>query len=81
MAKGVRDYKRRIRSVNNTMQITRAMKMVDAAKLRRAQEKAEASRPYTGKLQEVVARLVAMAAQAKHPLLERHDPIKRSPTW
>jgi len=53
------------------------MKMVDAAKLRKAQEKAEASRPYTGKLQEVLARLVAMSVQAKHPLLEKHDPIKR----
>ena len=75
--KGVRDYKRRIRSVNNTRQITKAMKMVDAAKLRKAQEKAESSRPYTGKLQEVLARLVAMSIQAKHPLLEKHDPIKR----
>lgn len=75
--KGVREYKRRIRSVNNTKQITKAMKMVDAAKLRKAQEKAEASRPYTGKLQEVLARLVAISAQVKHPLLERHDPIKR----
>ncbi len=74
---GVSDYKRRIRSVNNTRQITKAMEMVDAAKLRRAQEKAEASRPYTGKLQEVLARLVAMSVDAKHPLLEKHDPIKR----
>jgi len=75
--KGVREYKRRIRSVNNTKQITKAMKMVSAAKLRRAQEKAESSRPYTGKLQEVLARLVAMSNDAKHPLLEKHDPIKR----
>ena len=50
--------------------------MVDAAKLRRAQEKAGPPSLYR-QLQEVVARLVAMAAQAKHPLLERHDPIKK----
>ncbi|NLV17334.1 MAG: F0F1 ATP synthase subunit gamma [Syntrophomonadaceae bacterium] len=77
MAKGVRDFKRRIRSVNSTRQITKAMKMVSAAKLRKAQEKAESSRPYTGKLQEILARLVAMSSGAKHPLLEAHDPIKR----
>jgi F-type H+-transporting ATPase subunit gamma len=75
--KGVRDYKRRIRSVNNTQQITKAMKMVDAAKLRRAQERAEASRPYTSKLQEVLARLVTMSVDAKHPLLQTHDPVKK----
>lgn len=71
--KSVRDYKRRIRSVNNTKQITKAMKMVSAAKLRRAQERAEFSRPYTGKLQEVLARLVAMSTEAKHPLLEKRQ--------
>lgn len=74
--KSVRDYKRRIRSVNNTKQITKAMKMVSAAKLRRAQERAEFSRPYTGKLQEVLARLVAMSTEAKHPLLEKR-PVKK----
>lgn len=75
--KGVREYKRRIRSVSNTKQITKAMKMVAAAKLRKAQEKAESSRPYTGKLQEVLARLVSISVDAKHPLLEKHDPIKK----
>ncbi len=77
MGKGVRDYKRRIKSVNNTKQITKAMKMVSASKLRRAQEKAESSRPYTGKLQEILARLVAMSSGTKHPLLETHDPIRK----
>ena len=48
---GIREYKRRIRSVKNTQQITKAMKMVSAANLRRAQEAAEASRPYTETLQ------------------------------
>lgn len=75
--RSVRDYKRRIRSVNNTKQITKAMKMVSAAKLRRAQEMAESSRPYTSKLQEVLARLVTMTTEAKHPLLERRDPVKK----
>ncbi|MGE5370508.1 MAG: ATP synthase F1 subunit gamma [Solirubrobacterales bacterium] len=75
--KGVRDYKRRIRSVKNTQQITKAMKMVSAAKLRRAQEKAEESRPYTSKLHEVLARLTTMVEDAQHPLLEKHESVRR----
>ncbi|MGE5416749.1 MAG: ATP synthase F1 subunit gamma [Acidobacteriota bacterium] len=74
--KSVRDFKRRIRSVNNTKQITKAMKMVSAAKLRKAQERAEASRPYTGKIQEILARLVAMSPGIRHPLLENR-PVQK----
>lgn len=74
---GVRDFKRRIRSVTNTRQITKAMKMVAAAKLRRAQENAEASRPYAGKLAEVLARLSAVSTDARHPLLEKHEAIDK----
>ena len=49
------DIRRRIRSVRNTQQITKAMKMVSAAKLRRAQERAIAARPYAKMLQQVLA--------------------------
>jgi F-type H+-transporting ATPase subunit gamma len=66
------DIRRRIRSVKNTQQITKAMKMVSAAKLRRAQERALAARPYAKMLQQVLAN-VAEAASASgsgdHPLL------------
>ncbi len=55
------DIRRRIRSVKNTQQITRAMKMVSAAKLRRAQEKVIAARPYTRLLDDVLANLAAAA--------------------
>jgi F-type H+-transporting ATPase subunit gamma len=55
------DIRRRIRSVKNTQQITRAMKMVSAAKLRRAQEKVIAARPYTKLLDDVLANLAAAA--------------------
>ena len=44
------DFRRRIRSVKNTQKITRAMKLVSAAKLRRAQERVFASRPYAGQM-------------------------------
>lgn len=74
---GVRDYKRRIRSVKNTQQITKAMKMVAAAKLRRAQEKAESSRPYNETLRGTVARLASVAFDVRHPLLEVREEVRK----
>ena len=67
------DIRRRVRSVKNTQQITKAMKMVSAAKLRKAQEKAIAARPYAKMLQQMLANVAEAAAQAgdteTHPLL------------
>ena len=67
------DIRRRVRSVKNTQQITKAMKMVSAAKLRKAQEKALAARPYAKMLQQMLANVAEAAAQAgdmeTHPLL------------
>jgi F-type H+-transporting ATPase subunit gamma len=56
------DFRRRIRSVKNTQQITKAMKMVSAAKLRRAQERVIAARPYAKIMREMLANLAAAAA-------------------
>jgi len=71
------DIRRRIRSVKNTQQITKAMKMVSAAKLRRAQDRVMASRPYASLLREVlgnVAAAVATDEQAgRNPLLARRE--------
>jgi F-type H+-transporting ATPase subunit gamma len=64
------DLRRRIRSVKNTQQITKAMKMVSASKLRRAQEHMMASRPYSAKLTEVLASLATRANPENHPLLK-----------
>ena len=55
MANSMRDIKRRIRSFEKTKQITKAMEMVAASYLRRAQERAEAARPYAEKLREVIS--------------------------
>src|SRR5712692_8967114 len=65
------DIRRRIRSVTNTRQITKAMKMVSAAKLRRAQERALAARPYAQMLTNVLKSLVSRAeiGEPRHPLL------------
>ena len=65
------DYRRRIRSVRNTQQITRAMKFVAAAKLRRAQEGVFAARPYAREILRVLRSAAARMDVASHPLLER----------
>jgi len=62
------DIRRRIRSVKNTQQITKAMKMVDAAKLRRAQERILSARPYAAAMLEVLTS-VASRVEEDHPLL------------
>ena len=64
------DIRRRIRSVKNTQQITKAMKMVSAAKLRRAQEAMFAARPYARKMMAVLSSVAAGAREGVHPLLE-----------
>ncbi|HXX15608.1 MAG TPA: ATP synthase F1 subunit gamma [Candidatus Eremiobacteraceae bacterium] len=63
------DFRRRIRSVKNTQQITRAMKFVSAARLRRAQEAALAARPYARELVRVLRSTMARIESPKHPLL------------
>ena len=68
------DIRRRIRSVKNTQQITRAMKTVSAAKLRRAQERVFAARPYAEQLKAVLANLSARIENLDHPLLRVRSP-------
>src|ERR1043166_8163292 len=69
------DIRRRIRSVRNTQQITKAMKMVSAAKLRRAQDRVLESRPYAALLRTVLGNVAAAVASAEegsqNPLLAR----------
>ena len=67
------DIRRRLRSLTNTQQITRAMKMVAAAKLRRAQDRAIASRPYAKLLREVLASVSARVKEPQHPLLASRE--------
>ena len=74
------DFRRRIRSVKNTQQITKAMKMVSAAKLRRAQERVIAARPYALQMREMLANLAAAAVSdprsASSPWLVRREPTR-----
>ena len=76
----LRDIQRRIRSVQSTQKITRAMKLVAAAKLRRAQERILAARPYANKMAELLGNLVSAtggAEGAAHPLLEQREGPRR----
>lgn len=74
----LRDIRKRIRTVKNTQKITKAMKMVSAAKLRRSQERVEAARPFADKIHETVSALARRAhdlGEAPNPLLaERENP-------
>jgi len=69
----LRDIQRRIRSVQSTQKITRAMKLVAAAKLRRAQERITEARPYAFKMAELLGSLVARTEVGAHPLLSRRE--------
>ena len=67
------DIRRRIKSVRSIEQITKAMKMVAAARLRKAQERAYASRPFTEKIQEVLATVASSRLDVTHPLLAKRE--------
>jgi F-type H+-transporting ATPase subunit gamma len=73
-----RDIRRRIKSVKNTAQITKAMQMVASAKMRRAQLAALAGRPYAQLMNEVLAATTARAGDFSHPLLERREVKRRA---
>ena len=72
----LRDIQRRIRSVQSTQKITRAMKLVAAAKLRRAQERILSARPYAGKMAELLGNLVS-GTDTGHPLMEQREGPRR----
>jgi F-type H+-transporting ATPase subunit gamma len=73
----LRALRRRIRTVDNTKQITRAMKTVSASKMRRAGERLQAGQSYAKCLEEVTAKLVGATGKVRHPLV-LHRPVERS---
>lgn len=72
------DLRRRIRSVENTKQITKTMEMVAAAKIKRAQNRIEAARPYALTMMEVLENVGERVSVGQHPLLEVRDEIKHT---
>jgi F-type H+-transporting ATPase subunit gamma len=69
----LQDLRRRVRAVKNMRQITKAMKMVSAARLRRAQERVVAARPYTSKMMQILGDVARRAPDYKNPLLTGHE--------
>jgi len=74
------DLRRRVRAVKNTQQITKAMKMVAASKLRRATERITAARPYAQQMQRVLGSVASRVGSAVHPLLMVREPSPDSKT-
>src|SRR5512140_2666538 len=74
------DMRRRIRAVKNTQQITKAMKMVAASKLRRAQERVVSTRPFARESRRMLASIASRVDQTSHPLLARRPGAQSSAT-
>ncbi len=74
---GTKEIRLKIKSVQNTRKITKAMEMVAASKMRRAQERMRAGRPYARRLLSVTAHAASASTEYRHPLLTRRDTIKR----
>lgn len=73
MAETTRDIKRRIRGISNTKQITKAMELVSSAKLKRARERIEKSRPYYNTVLENIQDILSTTGNMKHPLLDNRE--------
>ena len=71
------DLKRRVRSITNTRKLTRAMELVASARLRRAQQRIEAMRPYADRMLELMAGVSQAAGAVRLPLLERREQVER----
>ncbi len=74
---GGREIKTKIKSVQNTRKVTRALEMVSASKIRKAQERMKASRPYARAMKQVIGHLAQANSEFHHPYLEERKEIKR----
>jgi len=74
---GAKEVRTKIKSVQNTQKITRAMEMVAASKMRKAQERMRHARPYAAKMRTVIAHMSAAHSEYKHPFLVDRDNVKR----
>ena len=74
-ATNIRALRRRIRSVQSNMKITRAMELIAASRIVKAQARVAAARPYAEQLAEMVRRL-STSAEASHPMLDGRDPVQ-----
>ena len=75
---GAREVKRRIRSVDNTRQITRTMELVATSKLKRATDRVHAARPYADALHEIVGGLYSPELSERYPILRQPEEVRRA---
>lgn len=78
MAGQIRQIRRRLKSVEKIRQITRAMELVATSKIKKAEDRISAARPYAQKMVEIIQNLSSQAGILQHPLLMTHDPIQKS---
>jgi F-type H+-transporting ATPase subunit gamma len=74
---GAKEIRSKIKSVQNTQKITKAMEMVAASKMRKAQDRMAASRPYAAKMRDVLSHLAQAHCEYKHPYLQEREQVKR----
>src|SRR6476620_5330464 len=74
---GGREIKTKIQSVQNTRKVTRALEMVSASKIRKAQERMKASRPYARAMKQVIGHLAQANSEYRHPYLVERENVKR----
>jgi F-type H+-transporting ATPase subunit gamma len=74
---GAKEIRSKIKSVQNTQKITKAMEMVAASKMRKAQDRMRASRPYAEKMRDVLSHLAQAHCEYKHPYLQEREEVKR----
>jgi F-type H+-transporting ATPase subunit gamma len=74
---GAKEIRTKIKSVQNTQKITKAMEMVAASKMRKAQDRMSASRPYAEKMRDVLSHLAQAHCEYKHPYLQDREDVKR----
>lgn len=74
---GTKEIRNQIRSVRNTQKITKAMEMVAASKMRKAQDQMTATRPYAERMREVIGHLAAASPDYRHPFLVESETVKR----
>ena len=75
MAGQLREIRKRIRSVQSTQKITKAMELIAASRILRAERRVEEARPFSERIAQVIRDLAATAGQVDHPLLQRHDDL------
>lgn len=74
---GSKEIKAQIRSVNNTKKITKAMEMVAASKMRKAQDRMDAARPYAQRMRQVIGHLSEASVDYKHPYLQKRENVNK----